>query len=171
MVLNMRERFAVLLFWSRSILVVITTCILAPDAMGQQCERPSKESKMEKEKGSESKNVLGQPLQQCGCNPMTGFYRDGFCETGARDLGSHTVCAVMTEEFLTFTKSRGNDLSTPAPQFNFLGLKSGDRWCLCVTRWKEAYDVGVAPPVILEATHEKALEVASINELRGSGVQ
>lgn len=171
MVVNMRERFAVLLFWSRSIVVVITTCILAPDAMGQQCERPSEESKMEKEKGSESKNVLGQPLQQCGCNPMTGFYRDGFCETGARDLGRHTVCAVMTEEFLTFTKTRGNDLSTPAPQFNFHGLKSGDRWCLCVTRWKEAYDAGVAPRVILEATHEKALEVASINELRGSGVQ
>jgi uncharacterized protein (DUF2237 family) len=126
---------------------------------------------MEKEKGSESKNVLGQSLQQCGCNPMTGFYRDGFCETGARDLGSHTVCAVMTEEFLTFTKTRGNDLSTPAPHYNFPGLKSGDRWCLCVTRWKEAYDAGAAPPVLLEATHEKALEVASINELRGNGVQ
>lgn len=171
MMVNMRERFAVLLLWIQSIVVVITTSILAPDAMGQQCERPSEESKMAKEKKSESRNVLGQPLQQCGCTPMTGFYRDGFCETGARDLGSHTVCAVMTEEFLSFTKTRGNDLSTPAPHYNFPGLKSGDRWCLCVTRWKEAYDAGAAPPVLLEATHEKALEVASINELRGSGVQ
>lgn len=126
---------------------------------------------MEKEERSESKNVLGQPLQQCGCNPTTGFYRDGFCETGARDVGSHTVCAVMTEEFLTFTKKRGNDLSSPAPHFNFPGLKSGDRWCLCVSRWKEAYDADVAPTVILEATHERALGVASIEELRESGVQ
>lgn len=155
----------------QGIVMAIATCILAPNAMGQQCERPSKESKMEKEEKTQSKNVLGQPLQQCGCNPMTGFYRDGFCETGARDLGSHTVCAVMTEEFLTFTKKRGNDLSTPAPHFNFPGLKSGDRWCLCVSRWKEAYDAGVAPPVILDATHERALEVASLEELRGSVVQ
>jgi len=120
---------------------------------------------------SDNKNVLGQPLVQCGCAPMTGFYRDGFCETGPRDYGSHTVCAVMTEEFLAFTKGRGNDLSTPAPQFNFPGLKSGDRWCLCVSRWKEAYEAGVAPPVILEATHERALHVVSIDQLRGSGVQ
>ncbi len=164
----MRERVSTLLFAIQSIVVAIITCILAPGAMGQQCERPSEESRMEKEEKTESKNVLGQPLQQCGCNPMTGFYRDGFCETGARDLGSHTVCAVMTEEFLTFTKKRGNNLSTPAPQFNFPGLKSGDRWCLCVSRWKEAYDAGVAPPVILEATHERALGVASLEELRRS---
>jgi uncharacterized protein (DUF2237 family) len=171
MVVNMRERVSVLLLGIQSIVVALTSFSLAPDAMGQQCERPSEESKMKKEEKSESKNVLGQPLQQCGCSPMTGFYRDGFCQTGARDLGSHTVCAVMTEEFLTFTKKRGNDLSTPAPHFNFPGLKSGDKWCLCVSRWKEAYDAGVAPPVILEATHERALGVASIQELRGSEVQ
>ena len=159
------------LFAIQSIVVVVTTCILAPCAMGQQCERASEESGMKKEEISDSKNVLGQPLQQCGCTPMTGFYRNGFCETGPRDLGSHTVCAVMTEEFLAFTKKRGNDLSSPAPQFNFAGLKSGDRWCLCVSRWKEAHDAGVAPPVILDATHERALGVATIEELRGSGVQ
>lgn len=171
MMVTMRERVSVLLVMIQSVVVGIATCVLAPDAMGQQCEAPSEESRMEKKEGSESKNVLGQPLQQCGCNPMTGFYRDGFCETGARDIGSHTVCAVITDEFLTFTKSRGNDLSTPAPHFNFPGLKSGDRWCLCVSRWKEAYDAGVAPPVILEATHEGALRVAGIHELQGSRVQ
>jgi uncharacterized protein (DUF2237 family) len=171
MVANMRERVSVLLFVIQSIAVGIATFVPAPNAMAQQCERPSEENRMEKKEGSESKNVLGQALQQCGCNPMTGFYRDGFCETGERDRGSHTVCAVMTEEFLTFTKKRGNDLSTPAPQFNFPGLRSGDRWCLCVSRWKEAYDAGVAPPVILEATHEGALRVASIHELQGSRLQ
>jgi uncharacterized protein (DUF2237 family) len=167
----MRERGSALIIVIQSIVVGFAACVLAPDAMGQQCEAPSEESRMEKKEGSESKNVLGQPLQQCGCNPMTGFYRDGFCETGARDIGSHTVCAVMTDEFLSFTKSRGNDLSTPAPHFNFPGLKSGDRWCLCVSRWKEACDAGVAPPVILEATHEGALRVASIDELQGSRLQ
>ena len=171
MIVNIRERVLVSHLVIQSIVAGISMCVLAPEAMGQQCERPSEGTRMEKREGSVSKNVLGQPLQQCGCNPMTGFYRDGFCETGARDRGSHTVCAVMTEEFLTFTKSRGNDLSTPAPHFNFPGLKSGDRWCLCVSRWKEAYEAGVAPPVILEATHERALGVATIEELRGSGVQ
>lgn len=167
----MRERVSVLRFVIQGMVLANAVCILVTDAMGQQCERPSEESRMEKEEKTESKNVLGQPLHQCGCNPMTGFYRDGFCQTGARDLGSHTVCAVMTEEFLAFTKKQGNDLSTPAPHFNFPGLKSGDRWCLCVSRWKEAYDAGVAPPVILEATHERALGVASLTELKGSGVQ
>ena len=171
MMVTMRERSSALIIVIQSIVVGFAACVLAPDAMGQQCEAPSEESRMEKKEGSESKNVLGKPLQQCGCNPMTGFYRDGFCETGARDIGSHTVCAVMTDEFLSFTKSRGNDLSTPAPHFNFPGLKSGDRWCLCVSRWKEAYDAGVAPPVILEATHEGALRVAGIHELQGSRVQ
>ena len=167
----MRALVSLSLFMIQSIMVVITTCILAPCAMGQQCERPSEESGMKMEEISDGNNVFGQPLQQCGCTPMTGFYRNGLCETGPRDLGSHTVCAVMTEEFLAFTKSRGNDLSSPAPHFNFPGLKSGDRWCLCVSRWKEAYEAGVATPVILEATHERALGVATIEELRGSGVQ
>lgn len=104
------------------------------------------------------RNVLKGALQACCTNPMTGFYRDGYCRTGPADSGSHVVCAIMTEEFLDFTRLRGNDLSTPMPYFNFPGLKPGDRWCLCALRWKEAYQEGFAPPVILEATHEKVLE-------------
>lgn len=120
---------------------------------------------------SEARNVLGSALERCGCEPMTGFYRDGFCATGPRDIGSHTVCAIMTEEFLTFTKSKGNDLTTPSPRFSFPGLKAGDRWCLCVSRWKEALEAGFAPPVILEATHERALLVVKLEELRSKQVQ
>jgi hypothetical protein len=97
---------------------------------------------------------------------MTGFYRDGKCSTGAGDLGAHVVCAQVTEEFLAFTQSRGNDLSTPVPAFNFPGLKVGDRWCLCASRWKEALDAGVAPPVILSATHASAVEYVSMAELK-----
>ena len=96
---------------------------------------------------------------------MTGFHRDGCCETGPQDVGSHTVCAVMTDEFLTFTATRGNDLSTPVPQYGFPGLKAGDRWCLCVSRWREAMAAGVAPPVVLAATNEAALRVATREEL------
>lgn len=118
-----------------------------------------------------AKNVIGTELIQCGCNPMTGFFRDGFCQTESRDVGRHTVCAIMTEEFLQFTRSRGNDLSTPALQFRFPGLKAGDRWCLCVSRWKEAYDAGVAPPVILDATHERALQTVRLEELRSKELQ
>ena len=105
-----------------------------------------------------SRNVLKGSLQECSCDPMTGFYRDGKCRTGPGDTGSHVVCAIMTIAFLEFTRSRGNDLSTPMPYFNFPGLKPGDRWCLCASRWKEAYKAGVAPPVILEATHERVLD-------------
>jgi uncharacterized protein (DUF2237 family) len=97
---------------------------------------------------------------------MTGFYRDGYCRTETRDVGRHTVCAIMTEEFLQFTRQKGNDLSSPAPQFRFPGLKAGDTWCLCVSRWKEAYDADVAPPVILAATHEQALQTVTLEELR-----
>ena len=104
------------------------------------------------------RNVLKGALQSCCSNPMTGFYRDGFCRTGPADSGSHVVCAIMTSEFLAFTRSRGNDLTSPMPYFNFPGLRPGDRWCLCALRWKEAYQEGFAPPVILEATHEKVLE-------------
>lgn len=113
----------------------------------------------------EAKNVLGEPLQLCCKNPKTGFYRDGFCHTGPDDMGVHVVCAQMTDEFLNFTKSQGNDLSTPVPAFGFPGLKAGDRWCLCASRWKEAYDAGVAPPVVLAATHEKALQIVSMDQL------
>lgn len=112
------------------------------------------------------RNVLGGPLETCCTSPLTGFYRTGKCETGPDDIGTHVVCARMTAEFLAFTKSRGNDLSTPAPWFRFPGLKPGDQWCLCVSRWKEALEAGVAPPVILEATHEKALEVVSLADLK-----
>lgn len=108
---------------------------------------------------SSSRNVLGAPLEVCSTDPMTGWTREGVCTTGPRDTGVHVVCAEMTDEFLAFTKTRGNDLSTPAPQFGFPGLESGDRWCLCAARWDEAKDAGVAPPAVLEATHEAALTI------------
>ncbi len=111
------------------------------------------------------KNIFGEPLQTCCTAPMTGFFRDGLCKTDASDHGTHTVCAIVTEEFLTFSKSMGNDLSTPRPQWQFPGLKPGDKWCLCASRWKEAFLAGVAPKVILEATHEKTLEYISIDDL------
>lgn len=112
-----------------------------------------------------AKNVLGGPLQSCSVDPMTGFYRDGCCNTGDDDLGRHTVCIQANAEFLVFSKRQGNDLSTPAPQYRFAGLKPGDQWCLCVSRWKEALDADMAPPVVLEATHEQALEVVSLEDL------
>lgn len=116
-------------------------------------------------------NVLGQPLEACCFEPLTGFYRDGFCRTGPGDVGLHTVCAVMTEEFLAFTKSRGNDLLTPRPDLQFPGLKPGDRWCLCVSRWVEALEVGVAPPVILEACHSSVLEFVDLEDLKSHAVR
>ena len=112
------------------------------------------------------KNVLGGELQSCCTDPMTGFYRDGYCKTGAEDRGSHTVCIVATDEFLAFSKSRGNDLSTPRPEFEFPGLKDGDRWCLVAARWKEAFDAGAAPAVVLKATHENALQYVRLEDLR-----
>ena len=112
-----------------------------------------------------SRNVFGEPLEPCSLAPMTGFYRDGCCETGPDDAGSHTVCAIMTEEFLRFSVSRGNDLVTPRPEYRFPGLKPGDRWCLCVARWEEARRAGIAPPVVLEATHEAALRVVELDDL------
>ena len=105
-----------------------------------------------------TKNILGTGLQSCCMDPVTGFFRDGYCNTSQMDQGTHVVCAVMTDEFLEFTKSRGNDLSTPRPDYQFPGLKAGDHWCLCVLRWKEAHEAGVAPPIKPEATHEKTLE-------------
>lgn len=117
-----------------------------------------------------AKNVLGEPLQSCCTDPMTGFYRDGVCNTGPDDFGTHVVCAEMTAEFLSFTKSRGNDLSTPRPEYRFPGLKPGDGWCLCALRWKEAYEAGVAPPVRLAATHENALEFVDLKALQAHQV-
>lgn len=113
-----------------------------------------------------AKNVLGGALESCCTDPMTGFYRDGHCRTGPQDTGSHTVCARVTAEFLAFSKKNGNDLSTPRPEYEFPGLKPGDKWCVCVRRWEEAFLAGVAPPVVLAATHERALEVVELNELK-----
>lgn len=113
-----------------------------------------------------SRNVLGEPLQLCSIRPMTGFYRDGCCDTGPEDNGSHTVCVVVTAEFLDFSASRGNDLSTPLPEFGFPGLKPGDRWCLCAPRWQEAFQANRAPRVVLRATHEGALTHCSLADLK-----
>ncbi|OYD92435.1 hypothetical protein CDG76_23165 [Nostoc sp. 'Peltigera membranacea cyanobiont' 210A] len=115
---------------------------------------------------TDAKNVIDGNLEVCCTSPMTGFHRDGFCRTGGQDFGSHVVCAQVTSEFLEFTKSQGNDLSTAVPDFNFPGLKPGDRWCLCASRWQEALEAGVAPPVILSATHARALEMVSLDELK-----
>lgn len=113
-------------------------------------------------------NVLGKPLVSCGMNPKTGYYRDGFCTTGEDDRGIHVVCAEVTQEFLQFSKRQGNDLITPLPQYDFKGLKPGDRWCLCASRWKEAFEAKVAPPVGLEATHVKTLEFVTLDNLQSS---
>jgi uncharacterized protein (DUF2237 family) len=114
---------------------------------------------------AESKNVLGQPMQTCGCEPMTGFYRDGCCDTGPDDLGVHTVCCIVTEEFLAVSKHLGNDLMTPMPQYGFPGLKSGNRWCVCAARWLQVYQAGAACPVVLEATHEDTLRIVPFDLL------
>ena len=119
---------------------------------------------------SEGLNVLGGALEPCGFDPLTGFYRDGTCRTGGQDVGVHAVCALMTEEFLEFSASVGNDLSTPHPEWGFAGLQPGDRWCLCAGRWQEALDAGAAPPVVLEATHALALEFSSLDDLRAHAV-
>lgn len=112
------------------------------------------------------KNVFGEPLSVCSLSPSTGFFRDGCCNTGPEDVGSHTVCVVMTEEFLAYSKSVGNDLSTPVPQFGFPGLAAGDRWCLCAARWQQAFVAGKAPKVVLRATHEAALQYVSLGDLK-----
>lgn len=114
---------------------------------------------------TDPKNVLGQPLQPCSIDPLTGFYRDGTCRSGKDDVGCHSVCVTMTEDFLRFSMLSGNDLSTPRPEYDFPGLLPGNRWCLCALRWKEAYDAGNAPLVDLEATHESALQHVALHEL------
>lgn len=118
-----------------------------------------------------SVNVLGGPLAPCSSDPLTGFFRDGACNTCAEDSGSHTVCAVMTDEFLAFSKYVGNDLSTPRPEFRFDGLKDGDRWCLCAARFLQAHDEGCAPKVDLEATHRRALEIVPLSVLRAHALR
>lgn len=116
------------------------------------------------------RNVLGGELELCGTDPLTGFYRDGCCNTGEDDLGNHTVCAVVTSEFLTHQQEAGNDLATPRPEFGFSGLTAGDRWCVCASRWQEAYEAGAAPPVVLAATHERAVDVIALERLREHAV-
>lgn len=118
-----------------------------------------------------AKNVLGGDLEPCGFDPVTGFYRDGCCNTGSEDMGLHVVCAQVTAEFLAFSKEQGNDLSTPQPAVGFPGLRPGDRWCLCASRWAEAFAEGVAPPVVLEATHLAALEWVELDALRQLAVE
>ena len=114
----------------------------------------------------DARNVLGGELVPCSLEPLTGFYRNGCCETGPEDVGQHTVCAVMTDAFLKFSMSAGNDLSTPRPEYGFPGLRAGDRWCLCAPRWKEAHDAGAAPLIVLEATHEEVLAIAPLGVLK-----
>ena len=117
------------------------------------------------------RNVLGGALRACSYDPLTGFFRDGCCRTRGEDAGQHVVCARMTEAFLAFALSRGNDLVTPRPEWRFKGLNAGERWCLCAARWLEAWEAGVAPPVILESTHEKALETIPLEILLGAAYQ
>jgi uncharacterized protein (DUF2237 family) len=114
---------------------------------------------------SDARNVLGGLLQVCSVSPMTGFMRDGACHTGPQDIGSHTVCVKMTDAFLQYSQSRGNDLITPVPEYGFPGLKAGDRWCVCATRWLAAAEEGMAPPVVLDATHERALQKIALADL------
>ena len=115
-------------------------------------------------------NVLGEPLQTCCMNPLTGYYRTGCCEVGGDDTGVHAVCAVMTDEFLEFSRSVGNDLSTPMPQYGFVGLKAGDQWCLCAPRWQEAFEAGKAPQVKLRSTHAAAAEFCDMDALRAHAI-
>ena len=120
---------------------------------------------------SKAKNVLGGELESCCFEPLTGYFRDGYCRTDWMDKGTHTVCAIMTEEFLAYTKSQGNDLSTPFPQFNFPGLKPGDKWCLCASRWLEAHYAGFAPKVNLSGTHEKTLSIVALDILKTYAIE
>ena len=117
-----------------------------------------------------SRNVFGGTLEACSMAPLTGFFRNGCCDTSAEDVGSHTVCVVMTDAFLKFSKARGNDLSTPMPDYGFPGLKEGDRWCLCAPRWQEAFEAGKAPRVVLRASHEGALSYCSLADLKSHAI-
>jgi hypothetical protein len=117
-----------------------------------------------------ARNVIGGELEPCSSDPVTGFYRDGCCNTGSEDMGVHTVCTRVTAEFLSFSKERGNDLSTPQPEYEFPGLQPGDQWCLCAARWQEALEAGAAPAVVLKATHAATLEWASLDDLQRHAV-
>lgn len=120
---------------------------------------------------SKAKNILGGPLQDCSHDPVTGWHRNGCCETGEGDMGVHTICVRVTEAFLHFSRAAGNDLLTPRPEYGFPGLVAGDQWCLCATRWQEAFEAGVAPPVVLAATHMATLEWANLSDLQAHAAQ
>jgi uncharacterized protein (DUF2237 family) len=126
---------------------------------------------MERTAREPDRNVIGGSLLECSAEPLTGFFRDGCCATGPEDVGSHTVCTIVTEQFLSFSRRTGNDLSTPQPQFGFPGLRPGDRWCVCAARWLEAHDSGCAPPVLLAATHERALDLIEIDTLLAYAIE
>lgn len=147
-------------------LIISIFCVIPIMVFGQKKENCLLDNQPISTIMTDVKNVLGTALKSCCFDPITGFYRDGFCQTGLNDYGTHVVCARMTEEFLTYTKAKGNDLSTPIPAYHFPGLKVGDQWCLCVSRWKEAMLAGVAPPIILEATHSRALDFVTMEELK-----
>jgi uncharacterized protein (DUF2237 family) len=120
---------------------------------------------------TEALNVLGQALKDCSFDPLTGYFRDGCCKTSSVDTGSHVICARVTQEFLTFSLAQGNDLITPRPAYQFPGLQPGDQWCLCAMRWKEAFDAGVAPPVVLESTNERALHYVTLEQLQQYAIE
>jgi uncharacterized protein (DUF2237 family) len=119
---------------------------------------------------TEALNVLGKPLKDCSFDPLTGYFRDGCCKTSSVDAGSHVICARVTKEFLDFSFSQGNDLMTARPAYQFPGLQPGDQWCLCAMRWKEAFDAGLAPPVVLESTHQRALHFVTLEQLQSHAV-
>jgi uncharacterized protein len=155
---------------------IITTCLLFFYSFGFLFGQSAKNEKSTPKVMNSStlktpKNVLGTALQACCFDPKTGYFRDGFCKTRSDDVGTHVICAIVTQDFLTFTRSKGNDLETPAPQYSFPGLKPGDKWCLCALRWKEAYNAGFAPPVVLESTNKIALEYVTIEALKSKAVK
>ncbi len=158
---RLHRRSVVLSVVQTVVLLVVALRALGASAaaIGEKMPDPSASST------SRSKNVLGEPLRGCSTDPLTGFFRDGCCETGPDDRGRHVVCAEVTAEFLTFTARRGNDLSTPRPELRFPGLRPGDHWCLCALRWREALEAGVAPPVDLAATHENVLDFVALGDL------
>ena len=140
-------------------LFIISVSLASTDCLLGTCSDDSKSKK------PQNSSILQAPLQSCSTNPLTGYYRDSYCRTDSKDKGIHVVCAEMTDAFLEYTKSQGNDLQTPAPQYNFPGLKAGDRWCLCAVRWYEAHTAGVAPIVIPEATDKKASTIVPLSVL------
>ena len=149
---------------NKTLIINLLCCFLLIST--SQSASAQRTKKLVKKETTMATNVLGTTLQSCCFDPKTGYFRDGYCKTRVDDVGTHVVCAVMTQEFLTFTKSRGNDLETPFPQYDFPGLKPGDKWCLCVLRWKEALDAGFAPPIVLESTHKVALKYVTLEDLK-----